>query len=151
MVFMLRLMHPKTFTASKVISRLHYSRIHYMEEMYSTKEKGRTRARTDYTAPNPTTHMGRFTFRGEEKLLFNFLVQLFVPMSIRTQKGKKECLYIRLLFFSCTFHGPYLNIKRFTRKWEKKKFKILGLISQLFSRAIFYFSKQKKPENTYAN
>ena len=87
---MLRLMHPKTFTASKVISRLHYSRIHYMEEMYSTKEKGRTKARTGFTTPNPTTHMGRFTFRGEEKLLFNFLVLLFASMSIRNLEHRKE-------------------------------------------------------------
>lgn len=113
---MLRLMHPKTFTASKVISRLHYSRIHYMEEMYSTREKGRTKARTDYTAPNPMTHMGKFTFQGEKKLLFHFVVLLFASMSIRIQKEKGECLYIRLLFFPCTFHGLYLNIKRFTRK-----------------------------------
>ena len=151
MVFMLRLMHPKTFTASKVISRLHYSRIHYMEEMYSTREKGRTKARTDCTAPNPTAHMGKFTFQGEKKLLFHFLVLLFVSMSIRIQKEKGECLYIRLLSFPCTFHGPYLITKRFTRKREKKKFKILGLISQLFSRIIFYFLEQKKLENTYAN
>lgn len=50
--------------------------------------------------------MGRFTFRGEEELLLPFLVLLFAPTGIGTQRGNRECLYIRSLFFPCTFHGP---------------------------------------------
>ena len=57
----------------------------------------------------------------------------------------------KITILSMYLSWPVPKYKEIYKKMRKKKFKILGLISQLFSRAIFYFSKQKKPENTYAN
>lgn len=105
----------------------HYSRIHYIEGRYSTREKGRTKARTDYTAPDPTARMGRVTFRGEEELLLPFLVLLFAPTGIGTQRGNRECLYIRSLFFPCTFHGPMGRKQGHGRKARSVKRPIRGM------------------------